>query len=396
MQLWEEMDVGSRLALGLYGFITVALGAAVVTYFQKSKARFNLNLFTCKPLLWLFIGFALSLSYRPLDAGLVFFTLYCYLVYWSIRSNAILSPEGKAVLITGCDSGFGHALAKRLHSLGFHVFAMVLHEEGDGAKVLKSFRSDRLTVIQMDVTNLTTVQEVEKEIEKQLENKGLYALVNNAGIIPCIGDTEIIPTDAFKRCMEVNFFGAIEVTKTFLPLIRRAKGRIINISSPSGELPFGRMSPYGTSKAALEFFSDILRQEMKPWGVQVSIIQPGATKTGQVGNVEFWEKQYGKLVDNLSPALLHDYGEDYFAELKQTISTLGPLFRQHMEPVIDIIVTALLVQHPKFRYTTEFIIDVLKFLYYFLPSFMSDVVLNEIFVAHKLLPKGVRQSSANQ
>ncbi|XP_032892128.1 estradiol 17-beta-dehydrogenase 2-like isoform X2 [Amblyraja radiata] len=350
MQLWEEMDVGSRLALGLYGFITVALGAAVVTHFQKSKARFNLNLCTCKLLLWLFVGFSLSLSYLPQYAGLVFFTLCCYLVYWSIRSNAILSPEGKAVLITGCDSGFGHALAKRLHSLGFHVFAMVLHEEGDGAKVLKSFRSDRLTVIQMDVTNLTTVQEVEKEIEKQLENKGLYALVNNAGIISCIGDTEIIPTDAFKRCMEVNFFGTIEVTKTFLPLIRRAKGRIINISSPSG----------------------------------------------QVGNVEFWEQQYGKLVDNLSPALLHDYGEDYFAELKQTIITLGPLFRQHMEPVIDTIVTALLVQHPKSRYTTEYIIDVLKILYYFLPSFMSDVVLNEIFVAHRLLPKGVRQSSANQ
>ncbi|XP_078256447.1 11-beta-hydroxysteroid dehydrogenase type 2-like [Rhinoraja longicauda] len=396
MQLWEAMEGGGGLALGLYGFIIVSLGAAVVTHFQNSEARLSLNLCTCQALLWLFVSLSLSLSYLPLYVGLALVTLCCYMVYRSIRSNAILSPRGKAVLITGCDSGFGHALAKRLHSLGFHVFATVLHEDGDGAEVLRSLRSDRLTVIQMDVTNWATVHEVQKEIEKQLENKGLYALVNNAGIIPCVGDIEIIPTDAFKRCMEVNFFGTVEVTKTFLPLIRRAKGRIVNISSPSGELPFGRMSPYGTSKAALEFFSDILRQEMKPWGVQVSIIQPGATKTGQVGNVEFWEQQYRKLVANLSPALLHDYGEDYFAELNQTIITLGPLFRQHVEPVIETIVTALLAQHPKSRYTTEYIIDAIKILYYFLPSFMSDVVLNEIFVAHRLLPKGARQGSGSQ
>ncbi|XP_051883959.1 11-beta-hydroxysteroid dehydrogenase type 2-like isoform X1 [Pristis pectinata] len=396
MQTLEEIGSGSSLVLALYGFITVAFGAAVVIHFKKSKATLNLNLCTCMHLLLLFFGLFLSYSYLPQYTGVVFFGLCCYTVFRTIRSNAILSPQGKAVLITGCDLGFGHTLAKRLHSLGFHVFATVLHEDGDGARVLKSFGSDRLMVIQMDVTNWAMVQEVEKKIGKQLENKGLYALVNNAGIISCVGDAEIIPTNAFKQCMEVNFLGVVEVTKTFLPLIRRAKGRIINLSSPSGELPFGRLSPYSTSKAALELFADILRQEMKPWEVQISIIQPGATKTGQVGNAEVWEQDYGKLVENLSPALLRDYGEEYFAELKQAILTIGPLFRQHVDPVIETIVTALLVQHPKPRYTTEYIVDVLKILYYFLPSFMSDVILNEVFIAHKLLPKGVRSSNISQ
>ncbi|XP_048461995.1 11-beta-hydroxysteroid dehydrogenase type 2-like [Rhincodon typus] len=248
----------------------------------------------------------------------------------------------------------------------------------------------------MDVTNDAVIQEVQKEVAKQLNNRGLFALVNNAGIIIHIGDAEIIPIDAYKRCMEVNFLGTVQVTKAFLPLIRQAKGRIANISSPSGELPFGSMSAYGASKAALECFSDILRQEMKPWGVKISIIQPGATKTAQVGNVNFWMQQHQKLMDGLSPELLHDYGEEYIDEIQQRIMSIGSLFRQQVGPVIDTIVTALLAQNPKPRYTTEFVIDVLKALYYFLPSFITDTILNQVFIAHRLPPKGARKGNISQ
>ncbi|XP_041048150.1 short-chain dehydrogenase/reductase family 9C member 7-like isoform X2 [Carcharodon carcharias] len=323
------MENSSASVLGLYGFITAVLGAAVAIHFQKSEARLNLNPFTNLSSLLLFAGGSLLYIYLPLYVGLLLFAVCCCLVYQSICSNGILSSDGKAVLITGCDSGFGHALAKRLHSLGFHVFAMVLQEEGDGAQKLKLVRSNRLTVIEMDVTNHAMIHKVQKEVAKQLGNQG--------------------------------------------------------------ELPFGSMSAYGTSKAALEFFLDILRQEMKAWGVQISIIQPGATKTGQIGNIEFWKQQHEKLMDGLSPELLHDYGEDYFAEIQQRMMRIGPLFRQHVGPVIDTIVTALLVQNPKPRYTTEFVIDVLKTLYYFLPSLVSDTILNQVFIAHKLVPKGVKK-----
>ncbi|XP_072135584.1 11-beta-hydroxysteroid dehydrogenase type 2-like isoform X2 [Mobula birostris] len=330
----EETESGSSLVLGLCGFIVASFAAAVVIHFWRTNASLNLNYSICTKLLLLFVGSRQFYTYLPQYAGVVLFAQCCYLVFRSIRSNAILSPHGKAVLITGCDSGFGHSLAKRLHLLGFQVFAMVLHEEGDGAQALRHFGSDRLSVIQMDVTDRAMVQEVKEKIERQLGNKG--------------------------------------------------------------ELPLARMSTYGASKAALEYFSDTLRQEMKPWGVQISIIQPGATKTGQVGNVEVWEQHYRKLLENLSPALLEDYGEDYLAELKQAFLKTGPLFRQHVEPVIETIVTALLVQHPKPRYTTEYIIDVLKIIYYFLPSFMSDGVLSKAFVPHKLLPKGVSSSNISQ
>ncbi|XP_078067119.1 11-beta-hydroxysteroid dehydrogenase type 2-like [Mustelus asterias] len=390
------MENSSSSALGLYGLITAVFGAAVTIHFQRCEARLNLNPSTSLSLLLLFAGGSLFHICLPQFLGLVLFALCCCLVYRTICSNGILSPEGKAVLITGCDSGFGHTLATRLHSLGFHVFAMVLHKDGDGAQELESVGSDRLTVIEMDVTNCAMIHKVQKEVAKQLENRGLFALVNNAGIMVHIGDAEIIPTDAYKRCMEVNFFGAVEVTKTFLPLIRRSKGRIVNISSPSGELPFGCMSAYGASKAALEFFSDILRQEMKAWEVQVSIIQPGATKTAQVGNVNFWEQQHKKLMEGLAPELLHDYGEEYIGEIQQKIMAIGPSFRQHVGPVIDTIVTALLAQNPKPRYTTEFVIDVLKTLYYYLPSLVTDTVLNQVFITHRLLPNGAKKDSINQ
>ncbi|XP_067905652.1 11-beta-hydroxysteroid dehydrogenase type 2-like [Heterodontus francisci] len=390
------MESTSTSALGLYGLMTAVFAAAVAIHFQKSKARLKLNISTSVTLLLLFSGMSLFYIYLPQYLGVVLFGVCCCLIYRSLCSDALLCPVGKAVLITGCDSGFGYTLAKHLHSLGFHVFAMVLHERGDGAQELKSIHSDRLIVIEMDVTNCAMIQEAQKEVAKHLDNQGLFALVNNAGIMVHIGDAEIIPTEAYKRCMEVNFLGAVEVTKIFLPLIRRAKGRIVNISSPSGELPFGSMSAYGASKAALEFFSDILRQEMKPWGVQISIIQPGATKTAQVGNFNFWREQHQKLLDSLSPELLHDYGEEYIAEIQQKIVAIGPSFRQDVGPVVNTIVTALLAQNPKPRYTTEFVIDVLKTLYYFLPSLVTDTVLKQVFIAHRLLPRGAREGNINQ
>ncbi|XP_007910444.1 estradiol 17-beta-dehydrogenase 2 isoform X2 [Callorhinchus milii] len=355
------MDDHSTFILVLYGLINSAFAAALVNSFRKSDTQLNLSS-SCVTLMLLFCGELFFYLYFSSYVGLVVFILCSLLAYVSIRSKAMLSPGGKTVLITGCDSGFGHTLAKHLDSLGVYVFATVLDEEGDGAQELKAVGSDRLIVFQMDVTNHAMIQETKEKVKKQLGGKGLFALVNNAGIIVHIGDSEIIPTDAYKRCMEVNFLGAVEVTKAFLPLIRQTKGRIVNISSPSGEIPFGRMSTYGSSKAALELYSDILRQEMKIWGVKVSIIQPGATKTAQVGNVNFWCQQQKQLTDSLSLELLRDYGEDYLAEIYQKVTLLGSNFHQTMDPIIDTIVAALLTENPKSRYTTEFVIDLIKVL----------------------------------
>ncbi|XP_078679164.1 D-beta-hydroxybutyrate dehydrogenase, mitochondrial-like [Branchiostoma floridae x Branchiostoma belcheri] len=129
-------------------------------------------------------------------------------------------------LTTGCDSGFGFGLAKRLNSLGFTVFAgcLLADSGGEGAKKLRAECSSRLSTVQIDVTDDGQVKAAVQQVKDRLPtgSKGLYALVNNAGIWQP-GETEWVSLATYRRLMEVNTFGTVRVTKAFLPLIRRAK-----------------------------------------------------------------------------------------------------------------------------------------------------------------------------
>ncbi|XP_042371922.1 D-beta-hydroxybutyrate dehydrogenase, mitochondrial-like, partial [Plectropomus leopardus] len=135
--------------------------------------------------------------------------------------------KGKAVFVTGCDSGFGHALAKHLHKLGFTVFAGCLFKDngGEGAKELEEFHSDRMKVVQLDVCSEEQVNQAVEYIKDNLEDseRGLWAVVNNAGV-STFGEVEFTSIDTYKQVSEVNLWGTIRVTKAVLPLIRRAKG----------------------------------------------------------------------------------------------------------------------------------------------------------------------------
>ncbi|XP_078612637.1 D-beta-hydroxybutyrate dehydrogenase, mitochondrial-like [Branchiostoma floridae x Branchiostoma japonicum] len=205
---------------------------------------------------------------------------YCVVLYLAPKSR--VSGKGKAVFITGCDSGFGFGLAKRLDSLGFTVFAgcLLADSGGEGSKKLRAECSSRLSTVQIDVTDDGQVQAAVQQVKDRLPtgSKGLYALVNNAGFVQR-GEIEWVSMAAYRRVMEVNTFGAVRVTKAFLPLIRRAKGRVVNTSSGSGLHAHPTMSAYCMTKAALEFFSDALRHEMHKWGVKVVLVEPCAFST---------------------------------------------------------------------------------------------------------------------
>ncbi|XP_019619537.1 PREDICTED: D-beta-hydroxybutyrate dehydrogenase, mitochondrial-like isoform X2 [Branchiostoma belcheri] len=202
---------------------------------------------------------------------------YCLVLYLAPKSR--VNGNGKAVFITGCDSGFGFGLAKRLDSLGFTVFAgcLLADSGGEGAKKLRAECSSRLSTVQIDVTDDGQVKAAVQQVKDRLPtgSKGLYALVNNAGIWQP-GETEWVSLATYRRVMEVNTFGTVRVTKAFLPLIRRAKGRVVNISSVAGLYVAAMAGVYCMAKAALEFFSDALRHEMHKWGVKVVIVEPGS------------------------------------------------------------------------------------------------------------------------
>ena len=132
----------------------------------------------------------------------------------------------------------------------------------------------------VDVTKQDQIDAALVHIKKTLvdTNAVLWGLVNNAGILP-LGFVEACPMENYRKCMEINTFGAVATCKTFLPLIRESEGRIVNVCSVAGRIGVGTWSAYSMSKFALEAFTDCLRREMELWHVKVITIEPGYFKT---------------------------------------------------------------------------------------------------------------------
>ncbi|MDH4079094.1 MAG: SDR family oxidoreductase [Nitrospira sp.] len=182
----------------------------------------------------------------------------------------------RAVVISGASTGIGAACAMHLDRLGYRIFAGVRKAE-DGVALQKSC-SERLVPIELDVTDLSTIQKAQTLVSRQTEGRGLFGLVNNAGIA-VVGPLEAVPLADLRQQLEVNVIGQVAVTQLFLPLLRQARGRIINMGSIAGLTAMPLMGPYSASKFALEAMTDALRLEVQQWGIHVSIIEPGAIAT---------------------------------------------------------------------------------------------------------------------
>ncbi|NXG34247.1 DHB2 dehydrogenase, partial [Dromaius novaehollandiae] len=254
-------------------------------------------------------------------------------------------------IISGSDTGIGHALAKYLDNLGFVVFAGVLNKDGPGAEELRRTCSQRLSLLQLDVTNPTQVKEAYLEVSETVQNTGLWGVVNNAGVLGFPADGELLPMSTYRQCMDVNFFGAVEVSKTFLPLLRKSQGRLVNISSMAGGIPLPKYAAYGASKAALSMFSGVMRQELSKWGVKVAAIHPSGFRTGIQGTSELWDKQEKDLMEKLPAGVRRDYGEDYLLELKSYLLRMPAYCDSDLSPVLGDVLHALLAKRPQGLYT---------------------------------------------
>jgi len=193
----------------------------------------------------------------------------------------MITPDSRAVVITGTSSGIGRACALLLARSGFLVFAAV-RKTADGER-LKNEDGDRLIPIQIDVTDRDGIAAAAQLTATTLRERGhsLYALVNNAGI-GVSAPLEFQPLDDIRRSFEVNVLGQIAVTQAFLPLLRETRGRIVNICSVGDRIaiPFG--GTLNGSKSAFAMMSESLRLELRPWGMHVVIIDPGAITTPAV------------------------------------------------------------------------------------------------------------------
>jgi NAD(P)-dependent dehydrogenase (short-subunit alcohol dehydrogenase family) len=190
------------------------------------------------------------------------------------------APSRGAVLISGASTGIGRACAEHLDALGFAIFAGVRNQSD--ADSLRGGGSGRTQPVMLDVTEPESIASALRIVE-EASPAGLSGLVNNAGI-SVGGPLEFVAIDEWRRGLEVNFIGQVAVTQAALPALRKARGRIVNMTSIGGRLASPFLGPYNASKYALEAVTDSLRLELRQFGVQVAAVEPGAVAT------PIWEK----------------------------------------------------------------------------------------------------------
>jgi len=250
--------------------------------------------------------------------------------------------KNKYVFITGASTGIGRACALYLDSIGFQVFAGIRRKKDSIYLTKQSNNSIRSILI--DITNRSLVLSALKKVKKITGREGLYGLINNAGIAVG-GPLESLPISLIQQQFEVNILGHIRVIQTFLPLLRKAHGRIINMGSISGRISAPFAGPYSASKFAMEAITDTLRMELKPWDIQVSIIEPGSVDT------PIWQKSIDlakKNADKCPLSIKKMYNKSFF----KSLTVRGKTGKRGISPLIvaKTVGHALSSRKPKTRY----------------------------------------------
>nr|XP_042119332.1 retinol dehydrogenase 7-like isoform X5 [Peromyscus maniculatus bairdii] len=298
------------------------------------------------------------------------------------RERQVVSHlQDKHVFITGCDSGFGNLLARQLDRRGMRVLAACLTE--NGAEELRSKTSDRLETVILDVTKTESIVAATQWVKERVGNRGLWGLVNNAGIA-VFAFNEWLNKEDFAKVLDVNLLGMIDVTLNMLPLVRKARGRVVNVSSAMGRVSlFG--GGYSISKYGVEAFSDSLRRELSYFGVKVAIIEPGGFKTALSSNDRV-SPALKMIFDQASSEVKEIYGENFLSSYLPTVNSLMETCSADLTLVTDCMEHALTSCHPRTRYSAGWDAKLVYLPLSYLPTFLSDAIvyLNSVKPAQAL------------
>ncbi|XP_004380096.1 retinol dehydrogenase 16-like [Trichechus manatus latirostris] len=299
--------------------------------------------------------------------GLV--SLY-YLLRWYRERQVVSHLRDKYVFITGCDSGFGNLLARQLDLRGLRVLASCLTEQG--AEQLRGQTSDRLETVILDVTQTESIAAATHWVKERVGDRGLWGLVNNAEIFLPWAPNEWLTKQNFVNILDVNLLGMIEVTLSLLALVRKARGRVVNVSSV-----FGRVSlcggGYCISKYGVEAFSDSLRREISSFGVKVAIIESGYLKTG-MANKEMVLQNLQELWDQASQDVKEAYGKKFLDSYMKMIETMGKIYSSNLSLVTDCMEHALTACHPRTRYSPGWDAKLFYLPMSYMPTALVDAV----------------------
>lgn len=274
--------------------------------------------------------------------------------------------DTKVILVTGASSGIGREAALQLAAKGHKVYGAARRENQIPAPV---------TGLHMDITDEASVDAVLKTI---LEKEGrLDVLVNNAGY-GYFGPLENVPLEEGRKQLEVNLFGLVSITRKVIPLMReQGGGRIVNISSVAGRMCFVFGGWYNISKYAVEAFSDVLRMEVKPFGVDVAIVEPGWAQTewGTIAAEHLRASAKGTLYEELAESEARLLGYSF-----------GRMKFPSPDKVAKAIVKASLKKHPRLRYHPGGGGVALPLFHKLLPARWWDALLNKALKLSTRIP----------
>ncbi|WP_152189734.1 SDR family oxidoreductase [Georgenia satyanarayanai] len=265
-----------------------------------------------------------------------------------------------SVLVTGAGRGIGEATALRLARAGWSVFAGV--RDVAGRERLGAL-DGKVTAVQLDITDEAQVAALADQLPEELD-----AVVNNAGI-GVLGPVEAVTVADFRRQFEVNLFGQVAVTQAVLPQVRAAAGRIVFISSTGARAPVTMEGAYCASKAALETLANVLRVELRPWHIAVSVVEPGPTDTGP------WREIHAMLAA-MEDGMASAHRELYAQHISGMLRLVGALQTRTVPPdvVARVVQRALTARRPRSRYTAGSQATAMVTMNAILPTRLNDAV----------------------
>lgn len=274
-----------------------------------------------------------------------------------------MTRQGKVALVTGASSGIGKATAKALVGQGFITYATARRPE-----TLAELKALGCQTLQLDVTDEASMVAAVQQVAA--EHGGVDVLINNAGYGE-YGPLEELDMVAVRQEFETNVFGLLRMCQLVLPRMRhRGWGRIVNVSSMGGEMALPGGGAYHASKYAVEALSDVLRYEVKPFGVDVVVIQPGLVRT--------------EFTTRIARSDAIQAGTGPYAVLKRNLLTAMSSEQwtrtgSSAEAVARVIVRAIQARRPKTRYKISFIGRLFPALRQSLPDRGWDAVMRRMF-----------------
>lgn len=340
----------STLLSGRPSTVTSADVAVETTTRRHHVNNAPLVFFTgCSLFVFVVISVTPPLAYAASWIGHVVFAVaigFCLKRHLATRLGRKLPVTGKAVFVSGCDTGLGQVIALGLQKKGFIVFAGCLDPNSEGSRNLIAHS---ITVLHVDYLKHDTIVRAYDEIKNRLEGKTLWGVVANAGVA-CYGETEWIRYKEIQRIIDVNILGTLKFVLFGLPHIKSSHGRIVFITGLQGRLSLPGMVIGSATTAALCSYADGLRRELAKFNIQVCTVEPAFYKTQMTDPTEVTQA-LNDVTHKLPNLVKEEYGCSYLDNFTFTFAKrLRRFSRQNFDEISAAVAKALLCSETNVRY----------------------------------------------